>query len=117
MESKCMKFSINKDLDVHSNSFDAFIAYMEHSNNFQIIKNHESRFVYANKTMIYYSKLPKEFNIEGLLDSECPDLQSKFEDVIQANDKNVMENKKQFQYLTRLFTEVRIKQYNHSFLK
>lgn len=94
MESKCMKFSINKDLDVHSNSFDAFIAYMEHSKDFWIIKDYESRFVYANETMIHYSGLPKGFNIEGLLDSECPAPWSEFEDVIQKNDKNVMENKK-----------------------
>ena len=94
MERKSMKFAINKDLDIRSNSFEALISYMEHSNDFWIIKDNESRFVYANNIMIHYSGLPKGFNIEGLLDSECPAPWSEFEEVIQANDKNVMENQK-----------------------
>lgn len=89
-----MKFSINKDLDVSSNSFDAFISYMEHSNDFWVIKDNKSRFVYANDVMLYYSGLPKGFNIEGRLDSECPAPWSEFEDVIQENDKNVMVEKR-----------------------
>ncbi len=94
MKDKIMSFSVNKDLDVHSKSFDAFISYMENSNDFWIIKDNESRFVYANDIMLYYSDLPKGFNIEGKLDSECPAPWAEFEDVIQANDKNVMTSQK-----------------------
>ncbi|ERT10273.1 transcriptional regulator [Photorhabdus temperata J3] len=94
MKDKSMSFSVNKDLDVYSKSFDAFISYMENSNDFWIIKDNESRFIYANDIMIYYSGLPKGFNIEGKLDSECPAPWSEFEDIIQANDKNVMISKK-----------------------
>ncbi len=39
MNDKSMSFSVNKDLDVHSKSFDAFISYMENSNDFWIIKD------------------------------------------------------------------------------
>jgi len=94
VENNSMSFSVNQDLDVHSKSFDAFVSYMESSNDFWIIKDHDSRFVYANEIMIYYSGLPKGFNIEGRLDSECPAPWSEFEDIIQANDKNVMESQK-----------------------
>ncbi|CRL46845.1 transcriptional regulator FimZ (plasmid) [Sodalis glossinidius str. 'morsitans'] len=94
MNSDNMSFSVNKDLDVHSKNFDAFISYMENSNDFWIIKDEESRFVYANDIMLYYSGLPKGFNIEGKLDSECPAPWSEFEEIIQCNDKNVMEKKK-----------------------
>lgn len=89
-----MKFSINKDLDIRSNSFDAFIAYMEHSNDFWLIKDHESKFVYANDIVLHYCNFPKNFKIEGLLDSELPHPNSEFSDIIQANDKNVMETQK-----------------------
>ncbi len=37
MNDKSMSFSVNKDLDVHSKSFDAFISYMENSNDFWLI--------------------------------------------------------------------------------
>ncbi|TDB59054.1 helix-turn-helix transcriptional regulator [Photorhabdus khanii] len=94
MNDKNMSFSVNKDLDVHSKSFDAFISYMENSNDVWVIKDNESRFVYANDIMIYYSGLPKGFNIEGKLDGECPAPWSEFEDIIQANDKNVMASQK-----------------------
>lgn len=93
MDRDIMSFSAHKDIDVHSKSFDAFISYMESSNDFWIIKDDKSRFVYANDIMIYYSGLPKGFNIEGKLDSECPAPWSEFEDVIQNNDKKVMERK------------------------
>ncbi|TDB55635.1 helix-turn-helix transcriptional regulator [Photorhabdus luminescens] len=97
-----MSFSVNKDLDVHSKSFDAFISYMENSNDFWVIKDNESRFVYANDTMIYYSGLPKGFNIEGRLDGECPAPWSEFENIIQANDKNVITSQKTIPVLNTL---------------
>ncbi|MEQ2016289.1 helix-turn-helix transcriptional regulator, partial [Photorhabdus bodei] len=39
MKDNTMSFSVNKDLDVHSKSFDAFISYMENSNDFWAIKD------------------------------------------------------------------------------
>ncbi len=94
MNNESMSFSVNKDLDVRSKSFDAFISYMENSNDFWVIKDNESRFVYANDITMYYSGLPKGFNIEGRLDSECPAPWAEFSDIIQANDKNVMTSQK-----------------------
>ncbi|MBS9437797.1 helix-turn-helix transcriptional regulator [Photorhabdus noenieputensis] len=94
MNDKTMSFSVNKDLDIHSENFDAFISYMENSNDVWVIKDKEHRFIYANDTMIHYSGLPKGFNIEGKLDGECPAPWSEFEDIIQANDNNVMTSQK-----------------------
>ncbi|MEK9498729.1 PAS domain-containing protein [Photorhabdus sp. P32] len=99
MKDNTMSFSINKDLDVNSKSFDAFISYMENSNDVWVIKDNESRFIYANDTMIYYSGLPKGFNIEGRLDGECPAPWSEFADIIQANDNNVMTSQKTIRVL------------------
>ncbi len=94
MKDKTMSFSVNKDLDVHSKSFDAFISYMENSNDFWAIKDNEHRFVYANDTMLYYSGLPKGFSIEGRLVSECPAPWSELEDIVHASDGNVMTTQK-----------------------
>lgn len=89
-----MKFTINKELDISSTSYDAFISYMENSNEAWYIKDHESRFIYMNDYGRYYSGLPKGFNLEGKLDSECPAYWSEIADVIQANDKHVMDSQK-----------------------
>ncbi|RAX01176.1 MULTISPECIES: helix-turn-helix transcriptional regulator [unclassified Photorhabdus] len=97
-----MSFSVNKDLDVYSKSFDAFISYMENSNDLWVIKDNESRFVYVNDATLYYSGLPKGFNIEGKLDSECPAPWAEFADIIQANDKNVMMSQKTIPVLNTL---------------
>ncbi len=94
MMSSYMSFSINEDSDVRSKTFGAFISYMENSNEFWYIKDHESRFIYMNEYAKYYSGLPKWFDPEGKLDSECPAPWSEIEDVIQANDKNVMGSQK-----------------------
>ncbi len=93
METEIMSFSVNNELDVHSTSFDAFISYMDTSTDFWVIKDAESRFVYGNDVMLHYSGLPKGFDIKGKLDSECPAPWSEHEEVIQANDKNVMARK------------------------
>ncbi len=102
MKDKSMNFSVNKDLDIHSENFDTFISYMENSNDFWAIKDNESRFVYANDIMIYYSGLPKGFNIEGRLDGECPAPWAEFEDIIQANEKNVRISQKTIPVLNTL---------------
>ncbi|MEA9390052.1 helix-turn-helix transcriptional regulator [Acerihabitans sp. TG2] len=94
MESKCMDFSVSEDAKFRSTSYDALIAFMEHSNEFWYIKDHEHRFIYINNYAIYYSGLPKGYNPEGKLDSECPAPWSEIADVIQANDKNVMDSQK-----------------------
>lgn len=93
-ESNYMEFSLNKDMDIRSRSFDALISYMEHSNEFWYIKDHDSRFIYMNDYGLHYSGLPKGFNPEGKLDSECPVYWSEISDIIQANDRNVMESQK-----------------------
>lgn len=89
-----MSFSVNEDMDVRSKSFEALISYMEYSNEFWYIKDHESKFIYMNDYGLHYSGLPKGFNVEGKLDSECPVYWSEVADVIQANDKNVMQSQK-----------------------
>lgn len=94
MEKQYMEFTVNEDLNVRSKSFDAFISYMENSNEWWYIKDHNSRFIYMNECGIFYSGLPKGFNVEGRLDSECPAPWSEIQDVIQANDRNVMESQK-----------------------
>ncbi|AWK40852.1 MULTISPECIES: PAS and helix-turn-helix domain-containing protein [Photorhabdus] len=102
MKDNTMSFSVNKDLDVHSKSFDAFISYMENSNDIWAIKDNEHRFIYANDTMIYYSGLPKGFNIEGRLDGECPAPWSEFENIIQASCDVVMTSQKTIPVLNTL---------------
>ncbi|WP_118986781.1 helix-turn-helix transcriptional regulator [Photorhabdus sp. CRCIA-P01] len=102
MKDNTMSFSINKDLDVHSKSFDAFISYMENSNDFWVIKDNESRFVYVNDVAFYYSNLPKGFNMEGRLDSECPAPWAEFTDIIQANERNVRISQKTIPVLNTL---------------
>ncbi len=89
-----MNFSMGKDVDVRSKTFDAFISYMQNSNEFWYIKDRESRFIYMNDYGLHYSGLPEGFNPEGKLDSECPVYWSEMADVIQANDKNVMDKQK-----------------------
>lgn len=94
MKNDYMSFSVDNELDVRSRTLGAFISYMESSCEFWYIKDHESRFIYMNEYAKYYSGLPKGFDPEGKLDSECPAPWSEIEDVIQANDKKVMETKK-----------------------
>jgi len=89
-----MNFSIDNDSDVRQNTFGTLISYMKSSNELWYIKDHEHRFIYANELDIYYSGLPKGYNIEGKLDNECPAPWSEIADVIQANDKNVMDSQK-----------------------
>jgi len=94
MQSNDMNYSINKDLDVHSNIFGAFISYIQNSNEYWYIKDHESRIIFINDYGLHYSGLPKGFNPEGKLDHECPVFWSEASDVIRANDKNVMDSQK-----------------------
>ncbi|XBS69216.1 helix-turn-helix transcriptional regulator [Acerihabitans sp. KWT182] len=94
MDSSYMSFAINKDSDFRSKTFGAFISYMGNCNEFWYIKDHEHRFIYMNEYAKYYSGLPKRFDPEGKLDSECPAPWSEIEDIIQANDKNVMDTRK-----------------------
>jgi len=52
-----MKLSINKDIDIRLNIL--MLSYMNHGNDFGVIKDKESRFVYANKATINYSNFSK----------------------------------------------------------
>lgn len=83
---------------------------MANSNELWIIKDHESRFVYFNDYGLHYNGLPKGFNYEGKLDSECPVFWSEFADIIQASDKNVMDSQKIIPILNTLIYGGRKKQ-------
>lgn len=89
-----MNFPKITDLDINSTSFGTFIDYMKHSNDPWFIKDHESRFIYMNGNGNYYSSLPRDYDVEGKLDSECPTYLSEFSEVLQANDKLVMGSQK-----------------------
>ncbi|MEA9390054.1 helix-turn-helix transcriptional regulator [Acerihabitans sp. TG2] len=86
-----MRFSINIGMEFHAKTFDSIISHMKQSGEFWYIKDLEHRFIYMTDYAKYYSGLPKGYNPEGKLDSECPAHWSEIEDVIQANDKKVME--------------------------
>jgi len=62
---------------------------MEKSDQFWVIKDTESRFVYMTTVARYYCDLPADFNVEGLLDSECPAAWSEQAPAIQHNDNVV----------------------------
>jgi len=87
-----MNFSIGKNIDIRSKDFGAFISYMQNSNEYWYITDHENRCIFINNYGFHYSGLPKGFNPEGKLASECPAFWSEFADVIQANHKNVMDS-------------------------
>lgn len=70
-------------------SFDSLIQFMEKSDQFWVIKDTESRFVYMTEMARHYCDLPADFDVEGLLDSECPASWSEFAPAIQANDNVV----------------------------
>lgn len=86
-----MDFPSGKELNINSKNFGAFISYMKQSSDPWYIKDQDSRFIYMNDCGLYYTGLPKGFNPEGKLDSECPAYWSEYADVIQANDKRVMD--------------------------
>jgi len=89
-----MNFSIGKDVDIRSKTFGTFISYMQNSNEYWYINDHESRIIFINDYGLHYTGLPKGFNPEGKLASECPVYWSEAADVIKANDKNVMDSQK-----------------------
>lgn len=86
-----------------TDDFDVFITFMQQSNDIWYIKDQDSRFHYINDCGLHYFSLPKGFNPEGKLDSECPTYLSEYTDVIQANDRTVMNSQK---VLSMLFTSV-----------
>ncbi|XBS69607.1 PAS domain-containing protein [Acerihabitans sp. KWT182] len=100
MESGIMEFSLKPGIIVRSKNFGAFISHMENSNDLWAIKDHESRFVYANSPFLYYNNFPKFFSIEGRLDSECPAPWAEAADIIQANDITIMKQQKNANVLT-----------------
>jgi DNA-binding CsgD family transcriptional regulator len=70
-------------------SFDSLIQFMEKSDQFWVIKDTESRFVYMTNIARHYCDLPMDFNVEGRLDSECPAFWSEHAPAIQKNDNAV----------------------------
>ena len=89
-----MHFSIDNELEVEAKTFGALISFMQNSNDYWYINDLESRFIFINDYGHHYSGLPKGFNPEGKLLSECPVYWSENADVIQASDKNVMASQK-----------------------
>lgn len=76
-------------MNVSVDSFDSLISFMERSDEFWLIKDIESRYVFANRVAYYYGDLPASFNIEGRLDQECPAYWSEHAPLIQENERVV----------------------------
>lgn len=93
MENHTMSLVLNNDLTINATSYDALISYMESSNDYWYMKDNDSRYVYINGCAMHYASLPKNFNFEGKLDSECPAYWSDFADILQAFDKKVIDTK------------------------
>lgn len=94
MEIAVKSSSTGKEKEINSFGYDALISFMEHSNDIWYIKDHESRFIYINQPGLFYISLSKDFNPEGKLDSELPTYFSEYCDIIQSNDKKVVDSQK-----------------------
>ncbi|MEA9393642.1 helix-turn-helix transcriptional regulator [Acerihabitans sp. TG2] len=89
-----MNVSIGNNIDIRSKDFGALISYMQNSNEYWYINDHEHRGVFLNDYGFHYSGLPKGFNPEGKLLSEYPVYWSDHAEVIRENDKHVMTSQK-----------------------
>jgi DNA-binding CsgD family transcriptional regulator len=74
----------------------SLISYMEHSQDHWFIKDSESRYVYMNDSALKYFNVPKNFDIEGKLDSEIPlkSSQELWPDLVKHDQKVMEKNKK-----------------------
>ncbi len=70
-------------------SVESLIAFMERSDDFWLIKDIESRYIFANRVSYYYGDLPANFDIEGRLDQECPAYWAEHAPLIQENERVV----------------------------
>ncbi|MEA9391394.1 helix-turn-helix transcriptional regulator [Acerihabitans sp. TG2] len=82
---KSAKSLLNTSVD----SVESLIAFMERSDDFWLIKDIESRYIFANSVSYYYGDLPKNFDIEGRLDQECPAYWSEQAPLFQENERVV----------------------------
>jgi len=76
-------------LNTSAESLESLIAFMEKSDDFWLIKDIESRYIFANKVSYYYGDLPSSFDIEGRLDQECPAYWSEQAPLFQENERAV----------------------------
>ncbi|WP_162505640.1 helix-turn-helix transcriptional regulator [Candidatus Arsenophonus triatominarum] len=68
------------------------------------MKDTESRFIYANKTVILDSCLPINFNIEGKLASECPASWNEYADTFDKYDQIALKLAKPMLYISTYTT-------------
>lgn len=82
-------------LNEYINSSQSLVSFIENSSNLWAIKDLESRIVYANKANLKEHNLPKNFNVEGMLDREIPSkpCQELWEEFVR-DDLSVIENNK-----------------------
>lgn len=73
---------------LHS-TLNMLIRFWEHSNEPWGAKDHESRFIFLNKTLRKMLYLPDDFAVEGRLDEELPCHFSEYQDCFQAHDRKV----------------------------
>ncbi len=70
----------------------SLISFLEHEEDPWGIKDLKSEFIYANN--LNYLNLPKNFKIEGLLDSQLPHPVAELAPKLQEHDKRVMQGQK-----------------------
>ncbi|AJJ64471.1 helix-turn-helix transcriptional regulator [Yersinia aldovae] len=70
-----------------SNALEVFIRFWEHSSEPWIVKDNQSRYVYANHRFNRLCNLPDRYCVEGLLDGEIPMPSAEFQDEFQRQDR------------------------------
>ncbi|WP_145482030.1 helix-turn-helix transcriptional regulator [Yersinia aldovae] len=72
-----------------SNALEVFIRFWEHSSEPWIVKDNQSRYVYANHRFNRLCNLPDGYCVEGLFDGEIPHAAAAFQDEFQRQDRQV----------------------------
>jgi DNA-binding CsgD family transcriptional regulator len=72
-----------------SNSLEVLIRFWEKSSEPWVVKDNQSRYIYANYLVNRLYNLPNEYFLEGLLDGEIPTPIAEFQDEFQRQDRAV----------------------------
>ncbi|MGL4485891.1 MAG: helix-turn-helix transcriptional regulator [Yersinia sp. (in: enterobacteria)] len=72
-----------------SNSLEVLIRFWEKSSEPWVVKDNQSRYIYANYLVNRLYNLPNEYCLEGLLDGEIPTPIAEFQDEFQRQDRAV----------------------------
>ncbi|MCB5303746.1 helix-turn-helix transcriptional regulator [Yersinia bercovieri] len=72
-----------------SQSLEMLIRFWEHSDDPWAIKDHQSRYIYANPRVNKLFDLPDKYCVEGRLDGEIPTPSAEFQDEFQKQDRRV----------------------------